>query len=209
VSLSEITEQYIKYIKHMEELNIRVATEFIRMASELLYYKSRALLPSGVIDDEYFIPPLPPELVQKLLEYKKYQQASARLRENFEKNADCYQRTNPAPEFDSDDEYFEMSLFDLLKAFAEIMESQTVIEEKEIVFDEILVSDRIEHVKSLLAGKDVLDFVEIFSPRPSRPEIVVTFLAILELAKTKFIKILQHRVFGSIRIVREAKISEQ
>jgi hypothetical protein len=70
VSISQITEQYIAYLRLMEELNIQVASDFILMASELLYYKSRALLPGGEMEDEYFVPPLPPELIQKLLEYK-------------------------------------------------------------------------------------------------------------------------------------------
>ena len=202
ITISTITEQYLEYLKLMEKLNVRVATDFIRMASELLFYKSCALLPAAQIEDEYFVPPLPPELVQKLLEFKKFQNASRRLLEEFEAHANRYARENVYDEMVPLDDFGEVSLFDLLKAFAEVMESRKEVEEKEIVFDEILVSDRIDHIKRMLAERDVLHFPDIFSSRPSRIEIVVSFMAILELAKTKVVRLLQHKIFGIIRIMK-------
>ncbi len=204
ITISHITEQYMAYMKLMEKLNVRVATEFVRMASELLFYKSCALLPAGQIEDEYFVPPLPPELVQKLLEFKKFQNASRRLLEEFETSANRYARMNMHEEIIEVDDYGDVSLFDLLKAFAAVIESQKAVDEKEIVFDEIQVSDRIEYIKKMLAERDVLHFPEIFPTNPSRMEIVVSFMAILELARTRIIRLLQHKVFGTIRIVKNA-----
>ena len=163
ITISHITEQYLGYLKLMEKLNVRVATDFIRMASELLFYKSCALLPAGQIEDEYFVPPLPPELVQKLLEFKKFQNASRRLLEEFEASANRYARENRLDDIIEMDDFGEVSLFDLLKAFAEVIESQKAVDEKEIVFDEILVSDRIEYIKNILAEADVIHFPEIFT----------------------------------------------
>ncbi|MBN2158632.1 MAG: segregation/condensation protein A [Spirochaetes bacterium] len=202
ITISHITEQYLAYLKLMERLNVRVATDFIRMASELLFYKSCALLPAGQIEDEYFVPPLPPELVQKLLEFKMFQNASRRLMEEFEANSEKYPRENKLDDIIEIDDFGEVSLFDLLKAFAGVMEARKDIDEKEIVFDEILVSDRIEHIKGILADRDVMHFQEIFPARPSRMEIVVTFMAVLELARTRFLRVLQHKIFGTIRIVK-------
>ena len=203
ISISNITEQYINYLKLMEKMNVRIASEFIWMASELLYYKSRALLPSGEIEDEYFTPPLPPELIQKLLEYKKYQQSSLMFRDNYDFQSNVYTRHNTLDEIEGGGEdYLEVSLFDLLKAFAGVLESQTTVEKEEIIFDEILVSDRIEYIISLLKEKEYIIFTEVFTSVPGRAEVVASFLAVLEMAKTKMIKILQHRVFGEIRIVR-------
>ena len=203
ISISDITVQYIEYLKMMEKMNVRIASEFIWMASELLFYKSRALLPSENIDDEYFTPPLPPELINKLLEYKKFQQSSQFFREQLEFQADVYMRHNEPEDLEGGrEEYLEVSLFDLLKAFASVLESQSTVEQEEIIFDEILVSDRIEYITELLKESDFIIFTEIFINRPSRPEVVATFLAILEMAKTKIIKIVQHRVFGEIRLVR-------
>jgi segregation and condensation protein A len=186
----------------MEQMNIQVASDFIVMASELLYYKSKALLPGGELEDEYFIPPLPPELVQRLLEFKKYQDASRSFRRMFELQADAYSRVNPVETGGAEPELIEVSLFDLLSAFAEVMDSTREIEQKEIVFDEILVSDRIALITELLKEKEQVLFAEIFTQKPSRAEIVATFLAMLEMVKTGKLKIMQHRVFGDIRLLR-------
>lgn len=202
VSISSITDQYIAYLKLMDRMNVQVASDFIVMASELLYYKSRALLPGGEMEDEYFVPPLPPELVQRLLEFKKFQDASKKFRKMFELQADSYARVNPVDTASAEPELVEVSLFDLLSAFAEVMDSAREIERKEIVFDEILVSDRIALITELLKEKEQLLFNEIFSERPTRAEIVATFLAMLEMAKTGGLRIMQHRVFGDIRLFR-------
>lgn len=202
ITISHITEQYLEYLKIMEKLNVRIATDFIRMASELLFYKSCALLPAGQIEDEYFVPPLPPELVQKLLEFKMFQNASRRLIEEYETSSSRYARENRLDDIIEIDDFGEVSLFDLLKAFAGVIESQKAIEEEEIVFDEILVSDRIEFIKNIMMKRDVIHFPEIFSTKPSRVEIVVTFMALLELARTKIVRLLQHKLYGLIRIVR-------
>jgi segregation and condensation protein A len=201
VSISLITEQYIGYLRVMETLNVRIATDFIRMASELLFYKSCALLPAARIEDEYFVPPLPPELVQKLLEFKKFQNASRRLLEEFESSANKFTRENSHEDNIDPDDVSELSLFDLLKAFAEVMESLKQVEQQEIVFDEILVGDRMEHIKNLLRGKKIIHFMDIFSRVPSRMEIVASFLAILELARLKVLKVVQNTVYGIIRIM--------
>lgn len=203
VSISGITEQYINYLKLMETMNISVATEFINMASELLYYKSKALLPSGEIDDEFFVPPLPPELIAKLLEYKKYQLSSLSLRSMYDQQSDCYTRdVAPPPKQEGEEEFVTMSLFDLLNAFVGIMSSNKEPEEKEIILDEILVSDRINFIVGLLRKKERIFFHEIFSQSPSRAEIIATFLAVLELTKLHKIQVLQERNYGEIHLTR-------
>ncbi len=208
VSLSSVTEQYLAYLKLMEDLNVQIATEFIWMASELLYYKSKALLPAEELDDEFFVPPLPPELINKLLEYKKFQKSSENLRELYEYRSDMFEREGNIDSLEGEEDYLEISLFDLLKAFASTLESQADIEEEEMVFDEIQVSDKILYIKELLLKKELILFTDIYKSSKSRIEIVTSFLAILELARTRFIKIVQHRVFGEIRICRRFKPEE-
>lgn len=202
ISLSDITEQYLRYLKNLESLNIRVASEFIWMGAQLLYYKSRALLPGDPMEDEFFVPPLPPELVQKLLEYKKYQQAALTLAEQGEENANLYSREADPEHMVGSEEYMDVSLFDLLKAFARVMDSHVEVEQEEILFDEILVSDRIEHITSLLTYKEEIIFDDIFSVRPSRHEIVASFLAILEMSKARMLYLLQEKIFDIITLRR-------
>jgi len=209
ISISQITEQYINYLKVMETLNVKIATSFIWMASELLFYKSKALLPTEAMEDEYFTPPLPPELIAKLLEYKRFQKTAQLLREQYDFQADAFNRSpEPVDDLGEAEQYLEVSLFDLLKAFTTVLEHTPTAEIEEIVFDEILVSDRIEHITTILKEKDMVNFYEFFSPAPVRAEIVATFLAILEMAKTRMIKIMQNKVFGDIRISRNFKVDQ-
>ncbi len=202
ISISQITEQYIAFLKMMEEMDVKVASDFILMASELIYYKSRVLLPTGEVEDEYFTQPLPPELIQKLLEYKKYQQVSDELKQMYEVQNNVFIRNNISEDLGEEELYLEVSLYELLKAFSSVLNSTAAVDVQEIIFDEILVSDRIEFITELLKENESIIFNEIFSKKPSKAEIIASFLAILEMSKTCMIKVQQHRVFGDIRILR-------
>lgn len=202
VSISQITEQYIAYLKTMEKQNVTVAAEFVTMASQLLYYKSKALIPTGEIEDDFFIPPLPQELVEKLLEFKRHQLAAKKMRDMHDKQSESFSRENDFSKVTTESEYTTMSLFDLLNAFVDVMSSTKTVEQREIVFDEILVSDRIDFIVSALRTKEQITFKQLFHAIPSIHEVVATFLACLELAKGTRIKIMQHNVFATIHLFR-------
>ncbi len=208
LSISEITEQYIAFLKKLEAMDVKLASDFILMASELLYYKSRALLPSGDVEDEYFTKPLPPELIQKLIEYKKFQKVSDELRNYFDKQNNVFLRENIPGELGEEEYYYDVSLYELLKAFSAVLNSATVVESREILFDEILVSDKIDSIIQLLKEKESLLFDDIFTSRPLRAEVIASFLALLEMTKSGIIKIQQHRVFGDIRILRNFNLEQ-
>jgi segregation and condensation protein A len=202
ISISEITEQYISLLKMMEELDVKVASSFILMASELIYYKSKALLPTDEMKDEYFVQPLPPELIQKLLEYKKFQKVSTELRDMFEIQNNVYVRNNIYENSDNEELYLEVSLYELIRAFSNVLNSTEVAAPQEILFDEILVSDKIEYITEMLKENEFIIFNQIFSKIATKAEIIASFLAVLEMSKTGIIKIQQHRIFGDIRILR-------
>jgi segregation and condensation protein A len=204
IFIAQITEQYLDYLKLMETMNVKIASEFILMASDLLYYKSKALLPGDDLEDEYFVPPLPPDLVEKLLEYKKFQLTSLKLKKYYENYADVFNRNNLIQEIDAEESevYTGITLYDLLDVFADILQKKEEIIQKEIVFDEILVSDMIVLISSILEKESNIFFSDLFSGNPRRMELIVSLLAILELTKHGKIKILQHKVFGDIKILR-------
>ncbi|HON15908.1 MAG TPA: segregation/condensation protein A [Spirochaetota bacterium] len=208
VSLAKITEQYLEFLKIMERLDVKLASDFILLASELIYYKSKALLPGGEVEDEYYTQPLPPELIQKLLEYKKFQRVTDEFKTMFERQDNVFVRNNVLTELGDEEYYFDVSLYDLLRAFSNVLNSVASVETAEIVFDEILVSDRIEYIAELLKEKDVILFDEIFSVNPTKAEVIASFLAVLEMTKTRMIKVQQHRVFGDIRIIRNFTIED-
>jgi len=202
ISISEITEQYIAFLKLMEDMDIKVASSFILMASELIYYKSRALLPADEMKDEYFVQPLPPELIQKLLEYKKFQKASSELKEMFEVQNNVFVRNNIYENSETEEVYLEVSLYELIRAFSNVLNSAEVMPLQEILFDEILVSDKIEYITDMLKESEFIIFNQIFSKKATKAEIIASFLAVLEMSKTGIIKVQQHRIFGDIRILR-------
>jgi len=202
ISISEITEQYIAFLKLMEEMDIKVASSFILMASELIYYKSRALLPADDMKDEYFVQPLPPELIQKLLEYKKFQKASIEFKDMFEMQNNVFIRNNVYENSENEELYLEVSLYELIRAFSNVLNSAEVTAPQEILFDEILVSDKIEYITELLKENEFIIFDRIFSKKAAKAEIIVSFLAVLEMSKSGIIKVQQHRIFGDIRILR-------
>ncbi len=208
LSISEITEQYIAFLKKLEAMDVKLASDFILMASELLYYKSRALLPSGDVEDEYFTRPLPPELIQKLIEYKKFQKVSDELRNYFDKQNNVFLRESIPVDLGEEEYYYDVSLYELLKAFSAVLNSAAVVESREILFDEILVSDKIDFITQLLKEKESLLFDEMFTDKPLRAEVIASFLALLEMTKSGMIKIQQHRVFGDIRILRNFALEQ-
>jgi segregation and condensation protein A len=202
ISISEITEQYIAFLKLMEDMDIKIASGFVLMASELIYYKSRALLPADEMKDEYFVQPLPPELIQKLLEYKKFQKVSSELKGMFEIQNNVYIRNNIYENSENEELYLEVSLYELIRAFSNALNSAEVIVSQEILFDEILVSDKIEFITEMLKENEFIIFNQIFSKIVTKPEIIASFLAVLEMSKSGIIKVQQHRIFGDIRILR-------
>jgi len=197
VSLASITEQYLNFLRVMESLNVKMASDFIWMGSELLYYKSKALLPSEEIQDEYFTPPLPPELVKKLLEYKKYQQASLDLKSKYDLKENSFSRENQI-ELEEQVELADSSLFALIQALSNLLGKNKEIEQGELIFDEVLVSDQIDFISKLLEKKESVLFEDIFSKRVTLALVVASFLAILEMAKMKRIRVFQNKSFGEI-----------
>ncbi len=208
VTLAEITRQYLLYLKEMELRSVSVAIEFIQMGSELLYYKSKALLPTSEMEDGFFIPPLPKELIEKLLEYKRFQKTARQLKDRYDIHSETFNRENDFSKLIENGEYTSMSLFDLLNAFVDVMGKSTKPEEKEIIFDEILVSDRIDLIINMLRQKEQITFKHLFHAIPSVGEVVATFLAALELAKMHKVKVLQHQVFGTIHLFRCFEVNE-
>jgi segregation and condensation protein A len=167
-----------------------------------LYYKSKALLPGEEIEDEYFVPPLPSDLIQKLLEFKKFQMTSRELRQSYENQANVFTRKNEYPDPDEGGEVaIEATLFDLIDAFARLLDSNEGAYTRQVEFNEVLVSDRIDYINSLLMKKNQILFSEIFSRDPSIGEIIASFLAILEMTKGKQITLMQYKVFGEIIIL--------
>ncbi|HWQ31233.1 MAG TPA: segregation/condensation protein A [Negativicutes bacterium] len=211
IPIAEITDQYLQYISVMELHDLEVSSEFIVMAATLLEIKSKMLLPKPKKEEsgEAAIDPRE-ELIQKLIEYKKYKEASLELKDKlgiYEKV--FYKAPEPIEDYISDvADITNISLDMLYISFKNILlknESKKRNNFKEIYREVVTVDDKIRLINKLLASKPSFYFDDLFINYCNKYEIIVTFLAILELLKRRSLHIEQERNFDKILIKRRAK----
>lgn len=211
IPIAIITGQYLEYIEVMKELDLEIAGEFLVMAATLIQIKSRMLLPAGesAPEEEAEDPRL--ELVHRLLEYQAFKEASMALREMGENCAFVYYRAGEEPGAAEDDgelSLFDLSMFDLLEAFRELLKNKNAPEDVEIVTRETLtVKDSISRILQLLEEKETVRFEELFFAEGglSRARMLVTFVALLELLKLGLARAYQENEFGPIWVLRPTR----
>ena len=170
VSLHRITEDFLQFLQHAEELQIELASSFTVMASRLLYYKSRALLPDPGFEDNDDEARLPPELVQQLLEYRKFQFAAERLGDLDETTAGMMTRkTGLVPNTGTSDsnEWLDVSLVDLIQAYSNVLQRAMAPDEEEddryeVELEEFSVEDKIGYLRGLLVDAQSFAFEDLF-----------------------------------------------
>ncbi|MEM7179974.1 MAG: segregation/condensation protein A [Spirochaetota bacterium] len=207
VSLSRITRDFLSFLKLSDTVSLDLGTEFTMMASNLVYMKSKALLPDPGYEEEDTEPPLPKELVDKLLEYKKFQLAGRKLSDMEKIASSVFKReSNQILDFATDEDvWLDVNLIDLIAAFNTILQDTPVnLEDPDILIatQDYSVSDKIEFISNALVEKGELHFSEIFyEENPESMDVVVSFLAILEMVKQKLLAIFQHKLFGDIKLI--------
>lgn len=201
IPIARITRQYLKYIEMMKVLNLEIAGEFILMAATLIRIKTRLLLPRDEEDPEEVDPR--EELILALVEYKKYKEAGDILREKALIEESYYVPPTPLGKIDSKyDLQNETSLYDLLTVFVDVLAARRQEIIHEVNPEEISIEDRISVVIKLLADRESANFRELFADIPRKIVAVVTFIALLELARTQRVKIRQVVPFGELWIYR-------
>ncbi len=201
IPIAEITGQYLATLDAMKSLNLDVAGEFLVMASTLVYIKSRMLLPPSEEEVEEVEEEDPrAELVRRLLEYQKYKEGAVALDAHEILGRDVFARKFPAPDLavQEDDEFTSVGIYDLVEALRSLLRHDPPEACHEVTAEQLSVTDRINQILSLLAGKESLAFAELLPSPPGKSEVVVSFLAILELVKMKLVKLLQHTRYGTI-----------
>jgi len=199
IPIAEITADYLNYIKLFRKLNLDFAGEFLVMASTLIHIKSRMLLPSiETVEEEEAEDPRA-ALAARLMEYEKFKEAASILKEREVIQKGIYGRLPLLPQ---DEDYtIEATLFDLLDAFQRVA-FRVEKEVREIIQEDIKVEDRIQEILSLLENKRFINFEAIFSGQTTKRLLIVTFLALLELIRSKMVFARQARLFGDIRIYK-------
>lgn len=206
VSIERITGQYLAYIDTFKMLNVELASEFIVMAANLMYLKSRELLPKnqrppGEEEDEE-----DPrwELIRQLVEYKKFKDAAQFLGRQELKADEFFAATPEMPDLDAAPPATgQAGIFDLIRAFQKMLKRFDKVEDiREIVSDKWTVSAKIDFLLEHLMPGTRTKFETLFAEVHGRTEMIVTFLAMLELIKLNHLQVEQETLLGEIVVVR-------
>jgi segregation and condensation protein A len=209
ISIERITRQYLEYLQAFKDLNIELAGEFIVMAANLIYLKSRSLLP---VDQQ------PPEedaeeddprwdLIRQLIEYKKFKEAAAELHQRELEQERIFLREGGfvSPALEEPLRLGEVGIFQLINAFQVLIRRVEARQEvQEISSERFSVSEKIDAILQRVGGGVPVRFSDLFGTVPSRVEVVVTFLALLELIRLKQVRAVQKNIFAEIEIATAA-----
>lgn len=197
IPVALITGQYLQYIEMMKELNLEIAGEFLVMAATLIHIKSRMLLPPDeeAPTEEQEDPRL--ELVQRLIEYQTFKEAALSLRKREE---DWMKVFCKEPVSDEAELYlFDLNLFDLLEAFKKILDTASP-EVVSITKETLTVKDKMSIIMEILEGQDAIRFEDVFKDGTTRIQLIITFIALLELIRRGLVRAYQEKEFGNITL---------
>ncbi len=208
IPIAKVTAQYLEYINFMQLLDLNIVGEFLVMAATLMQIKSKMLLPAeelAVLEEEE---DPRAELVKRLLEYEKFKQVAENLRQREVSQQEVFKRPKTEnlqgdqTQDKGESQYFEASIFDLINAFSRALKDVPREVFYEVVKDQFTVEQKVHGILHLLLVQTEIKLSELFRESKSKMEIIVIFLAILELAKMKEIVARQDAEFEDIVISR-------
>lgn len=208
IKLDLITDQYLEYLKKAKELDLELASEFVSMASFLLFLKSKKLLPKNDEDEEEITED---ELIRRIIEYKKYKDITIKLRQNFEMNSIRFFKTQEnieLPKQKLEEEYEENIIpklyQDLWNRNEQKINEQANNIEKIAVTDTYTVMSKVKQIFKELVKKKSFVFNKLFSiQKHNKQEVVTAFSGLLELSKRDKVETSQDELFGDINVKRK------
>jgi segregation and condensation protein A len=204
IPIAKVTDQYLAYLELMKLLDLNIAGEFLVMAATLMQIKSKMLLPQDEQKAEEEQEDPRAELVRRLLEYEKFKEIAENLRQREVSQQEVFRRpkTELPVETAGKEVYFEASIFDLISAFTKALKDVPKEVFYQVIKDEFTVEEKVHNILHLLLEKNSVTLSGLFEQTKSKVEIVVTFLAVLELIRMKEIVALQNELFSEIEIRR-------
>jgi len=202
IPIALITDQYIKYLEWIKTMDLEYAGDFVVMASTLMQIKSRMMLPVHEDEEEDAEDPRL-EIARPLMEYLQLKSAADQLYERSLLGRDTFIRTPKHKDLliEDDDEIIKIGLFELIDAFQKILDNISPDHRVDLTVDRISVKDRIAELVDIFEKKESITFNELFPANSQKGDIIVTFLAILEMVKLCLIRIVQHVQTGVIRLI--------
>ena len=211
IKISEITDQYLDYINAMEEMNLEIASEFLVMASTLIYLKSKSLLPKEVENEEEISEE---ELIRRIIEYEKYKEISLKLKEMFNENSKVFFKNPDEVKLPKQKLEVEYNKEVLTEAYASIIEksSQRLNKnakniEKIAIVEHYTVAEKVKDMFRELIHSKKFVFNKLFSSKKcNREEIVTAFTGLLELSRRSKVITEQNIIFGDITVQKNKKV---
>jgi len=199
IPIARITSQYLRYVEMMKSLDLEVAGEFILMAATLIRIKTRLLLPQDETDADE--PDPREELILALIEYKKYKEAGELLRERARLEERNFIPPSPVKDIEPEVDLQPMSsLYDLIVAFRDVIAAKPERDIHEVNAQRVTIEERMQRIVELLRERESATLAELFADRPRKIVAVVTFVALLELARTRRIRLYQSFPFTEVRV---------
>jgi len=196
IPIARITDEYLRYLKLMKELDLTVAGDFLVMAAQLIELKSRMLLPRDPLAAQEEIEDPRNELVNRLLEHEKFKAAAEMLWSRATVEQAVFKRAEI--ETDKTNPEVAVGLFDLLRVFQEILARHKEEVMMEIEREEVTVAEMIDRLRNMVRSAGELNLMSFFERAKSRRELVVAFLSVLELVRLSEISLQQRETFGEI-----------
>jgi Uncharacterized conserved protein len=214
IKIYEITNQYMEYLNNMKEMDLEVTSEFILVAATLIEIKSKMLLPKEKVKEEEVAEEDPREkLIQRLIEYKKFKAAAMFFKIKKEEAGITFSKKpeiidDKTDKINNDELFKNLTMLDLYNLYNELINryrskqnNENVIQ-KQIPMDRYRIEDKMEELRSKFKNIDILNFNQIISTCTHKLEVVVTFLALLELIKIKAVNVIQENNFKEIYVER-------
>ena len=204
IPITEITNEYIQVIDEAKKLDVSVAGEFLFMASMLLRIKTQMLLPRQIDEEGLDIDDPRIDLVAQLIEYKKFRDLAHKLRNLHENNKDSFFRSSAKIVYDQSPEVSdflkEVSLFDISKIFKDAIDNAPTQDSFKIYKEIVSLTDQKKFIMESFEGNEVVSLKKIVKKLETKIEIIVTFLALLEMIKQSEILCTQKKIFQDIEI---------
>lgn len=219
IKISEITTQYLAYIKAVEERDVALAAEFMVLASSLIEIKSKMILPRMTEDGQALVEEDPrTELVARLVEYKQFKEIAEMLEQREERSFNIFEKPQEdiSQYLDNPDEYLSLGLKDFASAFSLFIQKKQRVEavrkhytriERERASMEKRISSILKAVRMKIG--QVFSFKEFIQDKKDRYDVVVTFMSLLEMAKARAVKVEQHVTYGDIEVSAGERVQEE
>ncbi len=208
IPMAEITRQYLDYLNQMRQLDLEVAGEFLVIAATLIYIKSKMLLPQEDDEEDDELGDPRAELVRRLLEYQAFKGAAKELGLLEDERGKMFTRQIAdyyLTDLDSEEagiDTFSANLYDLVSAFQKVLAKTGRTEMHEVYEEVVSIEEKMMQIKTLLTENRRVLFSKLFSAHWTRNELIATFLAMLEIVRTRFARVRQETQYGEILIER-------